>query len=142
MPGSNGRGTAVPVELPVVKDCRGDICFLEAGRQVPFDIKRVYFLYNVPVDSVRGGHAHLQLEQVLFAISGSFRVTLNDGATNSEYILRDPRKGIHISRLVWREIDCFSQGAVCMVVASLHYDENDYIRNFDDFLKRVGKNLP
>lgn len=94
-------------------------------------------VHNVPVDSLRGGHAHHELEQVIFALSGSFRLKVDDGATTTEYWLRDPRKGVHLRNLVWREIDCFSQGAVCMVLASRPYEEFDYIRDHDAFLEVV-----
>lgn len=123
------------IDLPQIHDPRGDLTFIEGGIHVPFDIARVYYLYNVPVDSERGGHAHRELQQVLFALSGSFRVTVDDGTSRSEYWLRDPRKGLHLSRMIWREMDCFSQGAVCMVIASHPYSENDYIRDYRDFLK-------
>ena len=125
------------IDLPVIMDPRGDLTFVESGRHLPFDIRRVYYLYNVPVDAVRGGHAHAELEQVIFALSGSFRVKLDDGRTKSEHFLRDPRKGLYLDRLIWREMDLFSQGAVCMVLASLPYDEADYFRTYDDFLKAV-----
>lgn len=100
---------------------------------MPFDIARVYYLYNVFVDSHRGGHAHHRLKQVIFALSGSFRVTLDTGDGPREHWLRDPRRGLLIERMTWREIDGFSQGAVCMVLASLPYDEADYIRDHDAF---------
>lgn len=127
------------ISLPVIHDPRGDLTFIEGGRHVPFEIRRVYYLYNVPVDSERGGHAHYELEQVIFALSGSFRITVDDGCSRSEYWLRDPRTGLHISRMIWREMDAFSQGAVCMVLASQPYDEADYIRDYDDFLRESGR---
>ena len=129
------------VELPVHSDPRGDLTFVEGGRHLPFDIARVYYLYNVPVDSVRGGHAHRELEQVIFALSGSFRVTVDDGTNRAEVWLNNPRQGLHINRLVWRELDRFSQGSVCMVLASMRYDEADYYRDYDEFMAaaRVGK---
>lgn len=123
------------IDLPKIHDPRGDLTFVEGGIHIPFQIARIYYLYNVPVDSERGGHAHKHLEQVIFALSGSFRIILNDSKTKSEYTLRDPRKGIYISNMIWREIDNFSQGAVCMVLASKKYDEADYIRNYEDFVK-------
>jgi uncharacterized RmlC-like cupin family protein len=106
---------------------------------VPFEIRRVYYLYNVPVDAERGGHGHRDLEQVIFALSGSFRVKVDDGKMRQEYWLRDPRKGLYISRMVWREMDSFSQGAVCMVLASRHYDEADYIRDYAQFKAELAK---
>ena len=131
-------GLVREVQLPQIHDPRGDLTFVEGGNHVPFQIARVYYLYNVPVDAERGGHAHRDLEQVVFALSGSFRMTVDDGHTKSQYLLRDTRKGLYISKMVWREMDAFSQGAVCMVLASHPYDEADYFRNYDDFLKALG----
>ena len=130
-------GSASAIELGSVTDVRGDLTFIEGGRHVPFQIRRVYYLFNVPVDATRGGHAHLALEQVVFALSGSFRIRLDDGRVKTEIILRDPRKGLYLNRLIWREMDLFSQGAVCMVLASMPYDEADYLRSYDEFLKAV-----
>ena len=127
--------------MPIITDPRGDLTFIEGGNHVPFEIKRVYYIYNVPVDSVRGGHAHRDLEQVVFALSGSFRMTVDDGRKRQEYYLRNPRKGIYMSRLVWREMDRFSQGAVCMVLASHAFDETDYLRDYDEFLAVVRKTI-
>ncbi|WP_239520720.1 sugar 3,4-ketoisomerase [Pseudooceanicola aestuarii] len=128
------------IGLPQIHDPRGDLTFVEGGNHLPFDIARVYYLYNVPVDAERGGHAHKELEQVVFALSGSFRMKVDDGHKKSEYWLRDPRKGLYISRMIWREMDRFSQGAVCMVIASHRYDENDYYRDYDTFMTAVGAN--
>lgn len=133
------HGFVREIQLPQVHDPRGDLTFIEGGNHIPFDIRRVYYLYNVPVDSERGGHAHRELEQIVFALSGSFRMKIDDGSTKSEYWLRDPRKGLYISRMVWREMDAFSQGAVCMVLASHRYDEADYFREYGDFLNAVEK---
>lgn len=129
------KGSARLIELPQIHDPRGDLTFVEGGNHLPFNIARVYYLYNVPVDSERGGHAHKELEQVVFALSGSFRMKIDDGTTKSEYWLRDPRKGLYINRLIWREMDSFSQGAVCMVLASHPYDEADYYRDYESFLQ-------
>lgn len=125
------------ISLPQIQDPRGDLTFLEGGNHIPFNIARVYYLYNVPVDAHRGGHAHQNLEQVIFALSGSFRIKIDDGNLKSEYWLRNPNKGLYVNRLVWREIDCFSQGAVCMVIASKPYDESDYFRDYNHFLAEV-----
>lgn len=130
-------GKCSVVDLPQVHDPRGDLTFIEGQVHVPFDIARVYYLYNVPVDSERGGHAHRELQQVLFALSGSFRVTVDDGKSRSEYWLRDPRKGLYISQMIWREMDSFSQGAVCMVLASHRYDESDYFRDYREFVRAI-----
>ena len=134
-------GLVREIDMPQVRDPRGDLIFIEGGNHIPFEIRRVYYLYNVPVDAERGGHAHRELEQVVFALSGSFRIRIDDGRQKSEHWLRDPRKGLHISRLIWREMDSFSQGAVCMVIASHRYDEADYYRSYDDFLKAVRSDI-
>jgi len=133
------RGLVRQIDLPQIHDPRGDLTFVEGGNHIPFDIARVYYLYNVPVDSERGGHAHRELEQVVFALSGSFRMKVDDGHEQRDYWLRDPRKGLYISRMIWREMDAFSQGAVCMVLASHRYDEADYIRDHGVFVDRVRR---
>lgn len=133
------NGFVHEIELPQIHDPRGDLTFVEGANHIPFNIARVYYLYNVPVDAERGGHAHKDLEQVVFALSGSFRMKVDDGKTKSEDWLRDPRKGLYISQLVWREMDSFSQGAVCMVLASHRYDEADYYRDYSTFLKASQK---
>lgn len=125
------------IDLPRNHDPRGDLTFVEGSKHVPFEIRRVYYLYNVPVDAERGGHAHRELEQVIFALSGSFRVKIDTGHSKQEFWLRDPRKGLYISRLIWREMDSFSQGAVCMVLASHHYDAADYYRDYNEFVAAV-----
>ena len=134
---SASKGSAHILELPQIHDPRGDLTFLEGRNHLPFNIARVYYLYNVPVDAQRGGHAHRNLEQVVFALSGSFRMKIDDGEKKSEYWLRDPRKGLYIANMIWREMDAFSQGAVCMVLASHRYDENDYFREYDVFLEAL-----
>lgn len=134
---AGSAGMAELIRLPVITDPRGDLTFVEGNNHLPFDIKRVYYLYNVPVDAERGGHAHRELQQVVFALSGSFRITVDDGSKREEFWLRDPRQGVLIDRLIWREMDSFSQGAVCMVLASHPYDEADYIRDHDAFLHAV-----
>jgi hypothetical protein len=133
------RGSAHLIELPVVSDPRGDLTFVEGGTHLPFDIARVYYLYNVPVESERGGHAHKSLQQIVFALSGSFRLCVDDGIDRQEFWLRNPRQGVLIDRLIWREMDSFSQGTVCMVLASHPYDEADYIRDYASFRKAVSQ---
>lgn len=134
---SQPTGTVRILELPQIHDVRGDLTFLEGGNHLPFNIARVYYLYNVPVDAERGGHAHRDLEQVIFALSGSFRMKIDDGESKCEYWLSDPRKGLYVSNMIWREMDSFSQGAVCMVLASHRYDESDYYRDYEEFLLAV-----
>ncbi|MDB5443571.1 MAG: fdtA [Phenylobacterium sp.] len=125
---------ALILELPVVSDPRGNLCFAESSRHLPFDIARVYFLYDVPSGSMRAGHAHLALQQLLLPLSGSFDVRLHDGRREDRVTLNRPHRGLLIRPGIWREVDNFSSGAICLVLASAHYDEADYIRDFDDFL--------
>jgi hypothetical protein len=136
------QGSVRLISLPVVSDPRGDLTFVEGNKHLPFGIARVYYLYNVPVDAERGGHAHKELRQVIFALSGSFRISVDDGIVRQEFWLRDPRKGLLVDRLIWREMDSFSQGAVCMVLASHAYDETDYIRDYGSFLSAVQEARP
>ncbi|RAK66293.1 sugar 3,4-ketoisomerase [Phenylobacterium kunshanense] len=126
------------IDLPVVHDLRGNLCVAESNRDVPFAIERVYYLYDVPSQSARAGHAHRALHQILIAVSGSFDVRLHDGRTEERVTLNRPNRGLHIGPMFWRDIDNFSSGSVCLVLASAHYDEADYIRDFDDFLASVS----
>jgi len=125
------------VQLPKIVDSRGNLTFIEGGEHVPFDIKRVYYLYDVPGGAERGGHAHKALQQLIIAMSGSFNVVLDDGREKKTFHLNRPWYGLYISPMIWREIDDFSSGAVCSVLASLHFDENDYIRQYDVFEKAL-----
>ena len=125
------------IELPKIADARGNLTFVEGDRHVPFDIRRVYYLYDVPGGESRGGHAHRDLQQVLIATSGSFDVVLHDGREETTVTLNRPYLGLYIPRLVWRELINFSSGSVCLVLASLPYDEADYCREFDGFLQAV-----
>ena len=140
MTDTKNTGSVRMMDLPQIHDPRGDLTFIEGGNHIPFDIARVYYLYNVPVDAERGGHAHRELQQVVFALSGSFRMKIDDGHQKSEFWLRDPRRGLFIDRLIWREMDAFSQGTVCMVLASKPYEEADYYREYGDFLNAVSEN--
>ena len=125
------------VQLPKIVDSRGNLTFIEGGEHVPFDIKRVYYLYDVPGGAERGGHAHKALQQLIIAMSGSFNVVLDDGREKKTFHLNRPWYGLYISPMIWREIDDFSSGAVCSVLASLHFDETDYIRQYDVFEKAL-----
>lgn len=122
------------IELPRVDDRRGSLSFIEGGNHVPFHIARVYYLYNLPIEAERGSHAHKKLEQLMIAISGNFDVVLDDGINKRTFHLDRPNRGLLISRMHWRELASFSPGAVCMVLASLPYDKDDYIRNYQEFL--------
>lgn len=121
------------VDLPKVEDPRGNLTFIEADKHIPFDIRRVYYLYDVPGGSHRGGHAHKDLHQLLIAMSGSFDITLDDGRTKFRYHMNRSYYGLYIPPMIWREIDNFSSGSVCMVLASEHYLESDYYRDYDEF---------
>ncbi|HEX8161030.1 MAG TPA: FdtA/QdtA family cupin domain-containing protein [Pyrinomonadaceae bacterium] len=123
------------VDLPVVGDPRGNLTFIEGGRHVPFEIRRVYYLYDVPGGATRAGHGHKKLEQLIIAMSGSFDVVLDDGFDKRRYHLNRSHYGLYVRSLVWRDIDNFSSGSVCVVLASEFYDESDYYRDYDDFLK-------
>lgn len=127
------------IDFRVISDPNGNLTFIEGGRHIPFEIKRVYYLYDVPGGARRAGHAHKQLQQVLIAMSGSFDVCLNDGLAKKTFHLNRSYFGLFIAPMVWREIDNFSSGAVCMALASERYDESDYYRVYDDFIKAVQR---
>lgn len=122
------------VDLPKISDPRGNLSFIEAGKHVPFDIRRVYYLYDVPGGAERGGHAHKELHQLIIAMSGSFDVVLDDGVAKRRFHLNRSYYGLYVCPMIWRELDNFSSGSVCLVLASEHYDENDYYRDFGEFL--------
>lgn len=125
------------VDLPKISDPRGNLTFIEGGRHVPFDIRRVYYLYDVPGGAERGGHAHKELHQLIVAMSGSFDVVLDDGFEKKRIHLNRSYNGLYICPMIWRELDNFSSGSVCMVLASNHYDESDYYREYQAFLNAV-----
>ncbi len=122
------------VNIPKIEDPRGNLSVIEK-EVVPFEIKRVYYLYDVPAGAERGGHAHKKLQQFLVALSGSFDVILNDGKEEKIVTLNKPFEGLLINKGIWRELKNFSSGAVCLVVASDVFCEEDYIRDFEDFIK-------
>jgi len=115
-------------------DRKGNISVVENGTTLPFNIKRVYYLYDVPGGESRGSHAHKNLEQLIIAASGSFRVTLDDGKCKRTFYLNRPYQGLYVKSGIWRELDDFSSGAVCMVLASDIYDKLDYLRSYSEFL--------
>lgn len=121
------------IDIPKIHDVRGNLSVVE-GNTIPFEIKRVYYLYDVPSDAERGGHAHKNLQQFLAALSGSFDVVLDDGNTKKIITLNKPNIGLLIPTGIWRELQNFSSGSVCLVLASAIFDENDYIRDYDNFL--------
>jgi dTDP-4-dehydrorhamnose 3,5-epimerase-like enzyme len=122
------------INLPKIVDPRGNLTFVEGNRHIPFEIKRVYYTYDVPGGEVRGGHAHRQLEQFIIAASGSFEVVLDDGLHRKSYFLNRSYYGLYIPRMIWRELVNFSSGSVCLVFASEYYEEADYYRDYREFL--------
>ncbi len=127
------------VELRKITDLRGNLTPLESFIDVPFQIARVYYLYDVPSGSHRGGHAHKELQQLIIAISGSFDVMLDDGTEKQKFTLNRPYVGLYVCPMTWREIDNFSSASVCMVIASEKFDESDYYRDYNKFREAVAK---
>jgi dTDP-4-dehydrorhamnose 3,5-epimerase-like enzyme len=122
------------IELPKITDMRGNLTFVEGGRHIPFDIKRVYYLYDVPGGADRGGHAHKGLHQLIICMSGAFDIVLDDGREKKRYHLNRSYFGLYVCPMIWREMDNFSSGAVCLVLASNLYDEADYYRVYNEFI--------
>jgi dTDP-4-dehydrorhamnose 3,5-epimerase-like enzyme len=127
------------IDLPKIADPRGNLTFVEGNNHIPFDIRRVYYLYDVPGGSERGGHAHKALHQFIIAMSGSFDVVLYDGRENKRFHLNRSYNGLYVCPMIWRELDNFSSGSVCLVLASNLYDEADYYRNYNDYLSYLAK---
>lgn len=123
------------IDMRKIHDPRGNLTPIEGGIDIPFDIMRVYYLYDVPGGESRGGHAHKALYQLIIAMSGSFSVTLDDGKDKKMFVLNRPYQGLLIVPGIWRTLDDFSSGSVCMVLASEKYDEGDYVRDYSEFLK-------
>jgi hypothetical protein len=123
------------IELEKVHNRAGNITIVESDRSVPFPIERVYYLYDVPGDEERGGHGHKALYQLIIAASGSFTITLNDGRVKRSFHLNNPNRGLFVMPGIWRELSDFSSGSVCLVLASMLYSADDYIRDYDTFLK-------
>lgn len=128
------------VSLPKIADPRGNLTFIEGGGHIPFDIKRVYYLYDVPGGAERGGHAHKELHQLIIAMSGSFDVILDDGVNKKRVHLNRSYTGLYVCPMIWRQLDNFSSGSVCMVLASSKYEEDDYYRDYVEFI-RARSNL-
>ena len=125
------------IDLPKISDARGNLTFVEENRHIPFEIKRVYYLYDVPGGESRGGHAHKRLEQFIIAASGSFDVILDDGFDRKRFHLNRSYYGLYVHSMIWRELDNFSSGSVCLVLASELYDKDDYIYDYATFKKMV-----
>jgi len=116
-------------------DRKGNISVVENSETLPFDVKRVYYLYDVPGGESRGSHAHKELTQLIIAASGSFKVTLNDGKVRRTFFLNRPYQGLYVKPGIWRDLEDFSSGAVCMILASEVYQKEDYIRDYEEFLQ-------
>jgi len=128
------------IDLPKIHDPRGNLTFIESNDQIPFGIERVYYIYDVPGGSERGGHAHRNLHQFIVAMSGSFDVVLDDGRAQKRIHLNRSYYGLYVCPMMWRYLDNFSSGAVCMVLASAHFNEKDYIRDHGEFMAAVIAN--
>lgn len=126
------------IELPKITDPRGNLTVAEGLRNVPFDIKRAYWVYDVPGGESRGGHAHKKLRQLIIALSGSFHVTLDNGTERETVLLNHPYQGLVVETNTWRTLDDFSSGAVCLVLASEYFEEEDYIYDYDEFIEYVN----
>lgn len=127
------------IELPKIIDQRGNLTFAEEQRLVPFGVKRVYWTYDIPSGESRGGHAHRQCEEFIIAVSGSFSVTLDNGSERETHYLNHPYEGLYVGAGIWRTLEDFSTGSVCLVLASEHFSEEDYIRDYDEFIQYVRK---
>ena len=126
------------IDFPKITDPRGNLTVAQAHTDVPFDVKRAYWVYDVPAGECRGGHAHKLCKEILIALSGSFHVTVDNGEEQKTVLLNHPYQGLLIDTDVWRTLDDFSSGAVCLVLASEPFDEDDYIREYDDFLRYLA----
>ena len=135
MPNHRSVNDCVLMELPVIADPRGNLTFIEGSVHIPFEIARVYYLYDVPGGAERGGHAHKELQQFIIAMSGSFDIVVKDGTSKSRYHLNRSYFGLYLPEMIWREVDNFSSGSVCLVLASQKFSEADYYRDFGDYLE-------
>jgi dTDP-4-dehydrorhamnose 3,5-epimerase-like enzyme len=126
------------IELPRIRDPRGSLTFIEGERHLPFAIERAYWIYDVPGGETRGGHAYLELEEFFVALSGSFDVVVDDGRDERRVTLNRSYEGLYVPRLVWRTLENFSTNAVCLILASRHFDESDYVRDAQRFRELTG----
>jgi len=122
------------INFPVIEDVRGNLAFIQ-NDVLPFEFKRIYYLFDVPSTAFRGGHSHINQHEILIALSGSFEVVLDDGVEKKTFLLNKPNVGLPITTGIWRELQNFSSGAVCLVVASDVFEEADYVRDYEEFLK-------
>jgi hypothetical protein len=129
------------IEIPKITDRRGNLSFIEGGHHIPFNIKRVYYLYDLPGGASRGAHAHVALHQFMISAAGSFDVTIDDGNKIRNFHLNSSYQGLYIPPMMWRNLTKFSTNSICLVLASECYDEKDYIRNYEEFVRRVQSSL-
>lgn len=126
------------IELPKITDPRGNLTVVEQCKDIPFQVSRVYWTYDIPTDAERGGHAHIHCRELLVSISGAFTVTLDNGHEKRQYLLTKPYEGLLVDTGIWRTLENFSSGAVCLVLAENSFDESDYIRDYSSFLKFIS----
>ena len=138
---NNSVDQCIIVELPKIKDPRGNLTIIESSKNIPFDIKRVFYIYDVPTGESRGAHAHKTLQQFIVCLSGSFDVKVDDGNQKKTIHLNRPWQGVYIPQMIWSAETNFDAGSVCLLVVSDFYDESDYYRNYDEFLKALRKNV-
>lgn len=129
------------IDLPVITDPRGNLTFIECSRHIPFEIKRVYYLYDVPGGASRAGHGHKKLHQLVIAMSGSFDILIDDGFKKKQFHLNRSYQGLYLCPMMWRDIDNFSGGSVCMVLASDFFDEADYFREYTEFVQAARQDV-
>ena len=122
------------IEFTQSLDLRGQLTYMESNKEIPFDIKRIYYFHHIPITSIRGAHAHKELEQVVIALSGNFEIVIDDGNSQQSYLLNHPQQGLYIGTMVWRELRNFSPNSICLVLASEFYNEADYIRDYNHFI--------
>ncbi len=127
------------IYLPKITDARGNLSYVESNQHIPFQIQRIYYLYDVPGGSDRGEHAHMSLHQFVIAMSGSFDIELDDGFQKKNFHLNRSYYGLYVCPMMWRALGNFSSGSVCLVLASSKYDESDYIRNYEEFISIVHR---
>ena len=127
------------INLRKMSDPKGNLTPIEGGDDIPFEIRRVYYTYDIPGGETRGGHAHVHLQQFVIAVSGSFDVVLDDGNDRASFFLNRSYYGLYVPPMMWRDLANFSSGSVCLVLASDHYNEADYIRDYEDFLGAVRR---
>jgi hypothetical protein len=126
------------LDLPKISDVRGNITFIEAGRPIPYTIQRVYWMYDVPGGETRGGHAFKTLKEMFIALSGSFNVVVDDGYNTKSFTLNRPYIGLYLPNLIWRRLENFSTNSVCLVLSSLPYSTEEYIRNYSNYLDTIN----